>query len=88
MCIFSMLSGKFLGFLVTKRGIEANLSQIQALLMMSSPKSIHDVQYLIGQVATLNKFISKLANKYLLFFKILRKNKAFEWINESEVAFQ
>ena len=36
----------------------------------------------------LNRFVSKLVNKCLPVFKILRKNKAFEWLDESKVAFQ
>ena len=43
-CIFSVSSEKFLGFLVTKQGIEANLDQNQALLTMSSLRNIHKVQ--------------------------------------------
>ncbi|GFS37719.1 hypothetical protein Acr_00g0053630 [Actinidia rufa] len=42
-CIFGVFLGKFLGFLVTKRGIEANPNQIQALLAMSSPRNIHEI---------------------------------------------
>ena len=42
-CIFGVSSGKFLGFLVTKRWIEANPNQIQALFGMSSPRNIHEV---------------------------------------------
>ena len=42
--IFGISSEKFLGFLVTKRGIEVNPDQIQALLTMISPKNIHKVQ--------------------------------------------
>ena len=76
-CIFGVSLGKFLGFLVTKRGIEANPDQIPALLVMSSPKNINEVQQLTGRVAALNKFVSKSTNKCLPFFKILRKNKAF-----------
>ena len=87
-CILGVCSGKFLGFLVTKRGIKANPDQIQALLAMSSPKNIHEVQQLTGRVAALNKFGSKLVDKCLPFFKILRKNRAFEWTNESNVAFK
>ena len=87
-CIFGVSSGKFLGFLVTKRRIEANPDQIQALLSMSSPRNIHEVQQLTERVTTLNKSVSKLVDKCLPFFKILRKNKAFEWMDKSEVAFQ
>ena len=43
-CIFGVSLGKFLSFLVTKQGIEANHDQIQALLAMSSPGNIHKVQ--------------------------------------------
>ena len=42
-CIFCVSSGKFLGFLVAKHGIEANLDEIQNLLPMSSPKNIHEM---------------------------------------------
>ena len=42
--IFGVSSGKFLGFLVIKRGIDVNPDQIQALLAMSSPKNIHEIQ--------------------------------------------
>ncbi|GFS40364.1 hypothetical protein Acr_00g0068130 [Actinidia rufa] len=41
-CILGVSLGKFLGFLVTKRGIEANPDQIQAQLAMSSPRNIHE----------------------------------------------
>ena len=86
-CIFGVFSGKFLGFLVTKHGIKANPNQIQALLAMSLPRNIHEGQQLTGRVASFNKFISKSMDKCLPFFKILRKNKSFEWTNESDMAF-
>ena len=69
--------------LVTKQRIEANLDHIQALLVMSSLGNIHEVLQLIGQGAALSIFVSKLADKLLPFFKILRKNKTFGWTDES-----
>ena len=56
-CILRVSLGKFLGFLVTKRWIKANPDQIQVLLVMNSPKNIHEVQQLTRQVATFNKFV-------------------------------
>ena len=44
--------------------------------------------HLTSQVTTINRFVSKLVDNFLAFFKILRKNKAFEWTNESKMAFQ
>ena len=79
-CAFGASSGKFLGFMVSQRGIEANLDEIQAILDMEPPKNIKEFQSLTGRVAALNRFVSKTTDKRLLFFKIL--NKAFKWIDE------
>ncbi|GFZ14654.1 hypothetical protein Acr_24g0008440 [Actinidia rufa] len=87
-CIFGVSYGKFLGFLVTKRGIEINPDQIQALIAMNSPRNVQEVQQLTGRVAALNRFVSKSADKCLPFFKILRKSQTFQWNEESENAFQ
>ena len=73
-CILGVSSDKFLGFLVTKQEIEANSDQIHALFTMSSPRNIHEVQQFTGRVTALNRLVSKLADKCLSFFKILRKN--------------
>nr|XP_023889755.1 uncharacterized protein LOC112001807 [Quercus suber] len=45
-CAFKVASGKFLGFMVSQRGIEANPDKIQAILIMESPKNIKDIQSL------------------------------------------
>ena len=72
-CAFKVSSGKFLGFMVSQRGIEANPKKVKAILKISSPRTIKEVQSLIGKVATLNRFISKATDKCLLFFKTLKK---------------
>ena len=66
----------------------ANLFQIQALLTMSFSRNIYEVQQLTRQIDALNRFVSKSVDKCFPFFKIMWKNKAFEWIGESEMAFQ
>ncbi|GKU97126.1 hypothetical protein SLEP1_g10306 [Rubroshorea leprosula] len=71
-CIFGVESGKFLGFMVSRRGIEVNPEKIRAIAEMEPPKSVKDIQRLIGRVAALHRFISKSADKCLLFFKIMR----------------
>ena len=42
-CAFGVSSGKFLGFMVSQKGIEANLEKVRAILKMSSPKTIKEV---------------------------------------------
>ncbi|XP_065618224.1 uncharacterized protein LOC136062720 [Quercus suber] len=60
-------SGKFLGFMVSQRGIEANPDKIQAILNMEPPKNIKEIQSLTGRVVALNKFVSKATDKCLPF---------------------
>ncbi|KAL5538900.1 hypothetical protein UlMin_046252 [Ulmus minor] len=48
-CAFGVTSGKFLGFMVNHRGIEANPAKIQALLDMESPRKVKEVQSLTGR---------------------------------------
>ena len=62
-CSFGVSSGKFLGFIVNARGIEANPDKIKALIDMPSPRKHKDVQSLTGRMASLNRFISKSTDK-------------------------
>ena len=84
-CAFGISSGKFLGYMVSSRGIEANPEKIQAILEMKSLKTTKQLQQLTGRVAALSRFISRSTDKCILFFTILRK--AFEWSDECEEAF-
>ncbi|GKV19462.1 hypothetical protein SLEP1_g29723 [Rubroshorea leprosula] len=54
-CVFGVESRKFLGFLVSRRGIEVNPEKIKAIEEMKPPKSIKDVQRLTGRVAALHR---------------------------------
>ncbi|KAK0572810.1 hypothetical protein LWI29_037640 [Acer saccharum] len=87
-CSFGVSSGKFLGYLVTQKGVEANPDQIRSIENIESPRCINDVQKLTGRVVALNRFISKSSERYLPFFNTLRKNKAFEWNVDCERALQ
>ena len=85
-CAFRVSSGKFLKFMVSHMGIEANPDNIQAILNMEPLRNIKEVQSLTRQVAALNRFVLKATDKYLPFFKVLKK--AFEWTDECQKAFQ
>jgi hypothetical protein len=81
-CAFGVYSGKFLGFMVLQRGIEANPDKIKAILDMQPPKTTKEVQGLTGRVATLNRFVSRSTDKCPPFFKNLKK--AFTWTDECQ----
>ena len=85
-CVFGVVSGKFLGFMVSQRGIEANLEKVRAIINMASPRTVKDVQKLTGRIVALNRFVSRATDKCLPFFKTLKQ--AFAWTDECEVAFQ
>ncbi|KAL2237224.1 UNVERIFIED_CONTAM: Transposon Tf2-12 polyprotein [Sesamum indicum] len=87
-CTFGVRGGKFLDYMVSERGIESKLEKIKAILQLGSPRSIKEVQQLTGNVASLNRFIARSADRNLPFFKILRKVNDFEWNGECEKALQ
>ena len=85
-CVFGVVSGKFLGFMVSQKGIEANPEKVQAIINMASPRTVKEVQKLIDRIAALNKFVFRATDKCLPFFKTLKQ--AFAWIDECKEAFQ
>jgi hypothetical protein len=85
-CAFGVSSGKFLGYLVLQRGIEANPEKVRAVLEMHPPRTTKQLQQLTGRIAALNRFISRSTDKCLPFFKILKK--AFVWNPQCEEAFR
>ena len=84
-CAFGVSAGKFLGFIVNHRGIEANPDKIKALLDMPSPTGIKEVQRLTGRIAALSRFVSRASDKCQPFFQVLKK--AFQWDEKCEEAF-
>ncbi|KAL5797764.1 hypothetical protein ACOSQ2_002584 [Xanthoceras sorbifolium] len=86
-CVFGVSSGKFLGFLVHQRGIEANPEKIDALTKMKPPRTLKEFQRLTGCLAALNRFIARSTDKCLPFFKAIKKGKGIEWIEECDQAF-
>ena len=87
-CVFGVPSGKLLGFFVSHRGIEANLDKIEAIEKIQEPRRVKDVRRLTGCVAVLRRFISKSAERALLFFKVLKKARPMKWTPEADAALQ
>jgi hypothetical protein len=86
--VFGVPSRKLLGLIVSNRGIEANPVKISAITDMGAPATIKDVQKLTGCMAALNRFISRLGERGLPFFKLLKRQDKFQWTEEAERALQ
>ena len=82
-----MEAGKFLGFMLTERGIEANPDKCAAIIAMRSPGSVKEVQQLMGRMAALSRFVSVGGDKGHPYFQCLKRNNSFVWTTECEVAF-
>ena len=87
-CSFGVGLGKFLGYMVTYRGIEVNPDQIRAINSLQPPWNPKEVQKLTGMMAALNRFISKSTERCRPFFLLLHKWKEFQWSEECVIAFQ
>ncbi|KAL0412586.1 UNVERIFIED_CONTAM: hypothetical protein Sradi_1460300 [Sesamum radiatum] len=87
-CTFGVRGGKFLGFMVSQRGIEANPEKIEAIINMQPPGTTKEVQKLTGRIAALNRFISRSSDKRPPIFKILKKADAFSWNEQCQAAFE
>ena len=74
-CSFGVGSRKFLGYMMTHRGIEVNPDQIKAISSLQPPWNPKEIQKLTRMTAALNRFISRSTNRCRPFFLLLHKWK-------------
>nr|KYP55608.1 Retrovirus-related Pol polyprotein from transposon opus [Cajanus cajan] len=86
--VFEVSGGKFLGFMLSDRGIEANPDKCQAILDMKSPNTLKEVQKLVGWLTSLSRFLPRLAEIAKPILLLLKKTKRFKWTQECEESFQ
>ena len=65
-----MGAGKFLGYLITNRGIEVNLDQIKAVKRLKPPSNSKEVQVLANMLVAFNQFISKFVDRCRPFYQL------------------
>ena len=86
-CAFGVSAGRFLGFMVTQRGIEANPAQLKVIFQSPAPSSEKGIQQLTGRLAALRRFISQFTDRLKPFFATLRGTNWAEWNEECDRAF-
>jgi hypothetical protein len=86
-CVFGVTTDKLLSFLVSYRRIEANPEKIKTIEAMRPPAHIKDMQKLTGCLAALSQFVSRLVERALPFFRLLRKSGPFIWTEDAEEPF-
>ncbi|GKC43291.1 hypothetical protein Tco_1061013, partial [Tanacetum coccineum] len=89
-CTFGAEEGAFLGYVVSMQGIKACPEKAEAVMKLQSPQTLKEAQSLNGKLASLNRFLTKSAEKSLPFFKTLKrcvKKSDFHWTPKAERAF-
>jgi len=76
-CVFGVPRGMLLGFIVSEQGIEANAEKVSAIANMVPIRNLKGVQRVMRCLASLNRFISRLGEKGLPLYRLLRKSEHF-----------
>jgi hypothetical protein len=76
-CVFGVSSGKLLGYMVSSRGIDANPKKVEAIKKLQPPQTRREIQKLASMMTTLSRFISKLRERGMPFYWLLRKVDGF-----------
>jgi hypothetical protein len=87
-CVFGVPRGMLLGFIVSERGIEANPEKIAAITNMGPIKDLKGLQRVMGCLVALSRFISRLGEKGLPLYRLLRKAEHFTWTPEADEALE
>jgi ribonuclease HI len=85
-CVFGVPRGMLLVFIVSERGIEANPEKIATITNMGPIKDLKGVQRVMGCLVALSRFISRLGERGLPLYRLLRKSERFSWTPEVEEA--
>jgi hypothetical protein len=86
--VFRIPRCMLLGFIVSKRGIEANPEKVSAITNMGPIKDVKGVQHVMGCFVALSRFISRLDEKGLPLYRLLRKTERFTWTPKAEEALE
>jgi hypothetical protein len=82
-CVFGMSSGKLLGYMVSSRGIDVNPKKVEATEKLQPPQTRKEIKKLAGMMAVLSRFISKLGELGMSFYRLLRKADGFQWDDQT-----
>jgi len=81
-------SGKFLGFIVTSRGIHLDPKKVRAVQEMQPPRNLRELRGLQRQLAYIQRFISNLSGRCQPFIKLMKKGISFIWDDACQRAFE
>jgi hypothetical protein len=86
-CTFGVLARQLLGYIISQRGIEANPSKIKAIEALEPPTKLKGVQKFASCLASLSRFVSRLREKAMSLYQLMKKTDHFVWSQCADDAF-
>ena len=86
-CTFGATSGKLLGFIVSRKGIEVDPDKIKTIQNLSPPYTQKEVRDFFSRLNYISRFISQMIAKCDPIFKLLKKHDFGEWTGECQIVF-
>jgi len=81
-------NGKFLGFVVTSKGIHLDPEKVRAVQEMQPPRNLRELRGLQGRLEYIRRFISNLLGRCQPFTKLMKKDVSFIWNDTCQQAFE
>ena len=85
--LFALQEGKLLGHIISEEGIKIDPKRIEAILQISHPRNIKELQYFIGKINFLRRFIPNLAELLRNITNML-KEQGVRWTLEAKNSFE
>jgi hypothetical protein len=85
-CVFGVPCGMLLGYIISQWGIEPNPEKVAAHDRMGPIRDLKGVLKVLGCLTALSRFISRLGEKGLPLYQLLKKHERFSWTVESQEA--
>jgi hypothetical protein len=86
-CTFGVPARKLLGYIISQRGIKANTTKIKAIEALDLPTDLRDVQKFAGCLALLSRFVSRLREKTMPLYRLMKKTDHLVWSQRADDSF-
>lgn len=87
-CVWKTQQVKFLGHILSEKGIEVDPEKVTTILSFRHPKNKEETRSFLGLVTYVGKFIPDLANRTDPLRRLLKKESKFNWGELETKAFE
>ena len=81
-------SGKFLGFIVTSKGIHLDPDKVKTIQSMHPPRNLKEFRGLQGRLTYIRRFIANLLGRCQPFTRLMKKGASFVWDKACQEAYE